>query len=119
VCSSIDVYRINCVYIYTYLTHLILLNLISETVYVKVGFEVLTAVVMKSSVFWDIILTLVSCLAYSLSLKMEATCSPETSVDFQRTTRRYSPEDGTLQIKYGFSMKRLIMDPCHAILERR
>jgi hypothetical protein len=26
---------------------------------------------------------------------MEAICSPETSVDFQRTTMRYIPEDGT------------------------
>jgi hypothetical protein len=33
--------------------------------------------------------TLVSCLAYSSTLKMEATCSPGTSVDFQRTTRRH------------------------------
>jgi hypothetical protein len=30
------------------------------------------------------------------SLKMEAICSSETSVDTQRTTRRYIPEDGTL-----------------------
>jgi hypothetical protein len=28
---------------------------------------------------------------------MEAICSYETSVDFQRTTRRYAPEGGTLQ----------------------
>jgi hypothetical protein len=28
---------------------------------------------------------------------MEATCSSETSVDFQRTTRRYIPEDRTLR----------------------
>jgi hypothetical protein len=75
-----------------------------------VGFEVLTPVVMKSSIFWDITLrsavkvgwrfggkcgllffTLVY-LAYSPTLKMEATCSSETSVDFQRTTRRYIPE---------------------------
>jgi hypothetical protein len=35
---------------------------------------------------------LVSCLAYSSILKMEATCSPETSVDFQQTTLRYIPE---------------------------
>jgi hypothetical protein len=28
---------------------------------------------------------LVSCLAYSLTLKMEATCSSETSVDFKWT----------------------------------
>jgi hypothetical protein len=27
---------------------------------------------------------------------MEAICSSETSVDFQRTTRRYIPEDSTL-----------------------
>jgi hypothetical protein len=35
-------------------------------------------------------------LAYSSTLKMEATCSCETSVDFQRTTLRYIPEDRTL-----------------------
>jgi hypothetical protein len=32
-------------------------------------------------------------LTYSLTLKMEATCFSETSVDFQRTKRRYVPED--------------------------
>jgi hypothetical protein len=32
----------------------------------------------------------------SLTLKIEAICSSETSVDTQRTTRRYIPEDGTL-----------------------
>jgi hypothetical protein len=30
-------------------------------------------------------------------MKMEATYCSETSVDFQRTTRRYIPEDRTLQ----------------------
>jgi hypothetical protein len=44
--------------------------------------------------------TLVSCLAYSSSLKMEGTYSSETSVDFQRAARRYIPEDGTLHIEY-------------------
>jgi hypothetical protein len=39
---------------------------------------------------------LVSCLAYSSTLKLETTCSPETSVDFQRTTRHFIPEDKTL-----------------------
>jgi hypothetical protein len=33
---------------------------------------------------------LVSWLAYSLTLKMEATCSTETSVGYQRTTRQSS-----------------------------
>jgi hypothetical protein len=40
--------------------------------------------------------TLVSCLAYSSTLKMEATSSSEKSVDFERTTRRYIPEHRTL-----------------------
>jgi hypothetical protein len=39
---------------------------------------------------------LVSCLAYSSALKMEATCSSETSVDFHRNTRRYISEDITI-----------------------
>jgi hypothetical protein len=82
-------------------------------------------VVMKNFIFWDITpcsrlkvkptfqrnqgescwqgefsfppsFTLVSCWAYSSTLKMEATCSSETSVGFQRTTRHYFPEDSTL-----------------------
>jgi hypothetical protein len=40
--------------------------------------------------------TQVCCLAYSSALKMEAISSSETSVDTQRTTRRYIPEDCTL-----------------------
>jgi hypothetical protein len=39
---------------------------------------------------------LVSCLAHFSTLKMEATCPPETSADFKRTTRPYIPEDRTL-----------------------
>jgi hypothetical protein len=41
---------------------------------------------------------LVFCLTYSSTLKMEATCSSGTSVDFRQTTRRYTsiPEDRTL-----------------------
>jgi hypothetical protein len=35
-------------------------------------------------------------LGHSLTLKMEATCSFETSVGFQQTTRRYIGEDRTL-----------------------
>jgi hypothetical protein len=40
---------------------------------------------------------LVSRLAHSSTLKMEAICSVETTVDFQQTTRRYIPEDRTLR----------------------
>jgi hypothetical protein len=64
-----------------------------------------TKVVMNSSIFWDITpcsplsvdriglpsdFTLVSFSAYS-ALKMDVTYSYETSVDFQRNTRRYIP----------------------------
>jgi hypothetical protein len=41
--------------------------------------------------------TLVSCLAYYSTLKMNETCSYEMLVDFQRTIRRCIPEDRTLQ----------------------
>jgi hypothetical protein len=60
-----------------------------------VWFEVLTAVVMKSPVFWDV--TLCSLLKANrrfggiCRLKMETTCSYETSVGFQRTTLLYIP----------------------------
>jgi hypothetical protein len=78
-----------------------------------VWFEVLTAVVMKSSAFWSIMpcslkpatcLTLVSCLTQSSTLKMEATCSFKTFADFQRTIKRYIPEDVTLQISCTHSI---------------
>jgi hypothetical protein len=39
---------------------------------------------------------LVSCLAYSSTLKREVICSSETPVDFQRTTWRYIPKVRTL-----------------------
>jgi hypothetical protein len=96
-----------------------------KSVYLR--FEVLTAMVMKRFVFWDITPCSPlkvnrrfggtcrihlqgrrinqarnqheSCsLAYSSTLKMEATCFSETSVDFQQTTRHYIPEDRTFQI---------------------
>jgi hypothetical protein len=49
------------------------------------GFQVLTAVVAGSYWFPG--------LAYSSTLKMEAVCSSEMSVDFQRNVSRYIPED--------------------------
>jgi hypothetical protein len=63
-----------------------------------VAFKVLTAVVMKSCIFREI----TPCSPLSVNrhlggtLKMETTYSSETSVDFQRTTRRYIPEDRIL-----------------------
>jgi hypothetical protein len=46
---------------------------------------------------------LASCWAYSSILKMWAIWSSETSVEFQRTTRRHIPEDRTLQYTEIFS----------------
>jgi hypothetical protein len=48
---------------------------------------------------------LVSCLAYSSMLKMEASCYSETSVDFQRAKRRYITEDRTLQYHHCGHLK--------------
>jgi hypothetical protein len=39
---------------------------------------------------------LVSCLDYCSTLKMEATCSSETSLNFQRATQCYTGEDTIL-----------------------
>jgi hypothetical protein len=84
-----------------------------------VRFEVLTAMVMKRTVFWDktpyspfsvnrrfggggkhlLSRWYLSQLIFS-TLKMTAICSSETSVDTERTTRGYTPEDGTLQRDY-------------------
>jgi hypothetical protein len=40
---------------------------------------------------------LVPCVAYSSTRNMEGASSSEISIDFQRTTRRYIPEDRALQ----------------------
>jgi hypothetical protein len=44
------------------------------------------------------------CWFLALILKMEATCSSETSADFQRATRHYIPLERTLQIKIFFPL---------------
>jgi hypothetical protein len=85
------------------------------------AFEVLTVVVINSSIFWDI--TPCSLLKFSQCFlgicrlhlqgrisrarnqhksKMEVTCSTETSVDLQRTTRCYIQEARTLHIISSF-----------------
>jgi hypothetical protein len=73
-----------------------------ETGIYKAGLEFLTAVVIKTSIFWDI--TPYSLMkvkgtfrrntsphfrAYSSALNMKAKCSSETSANFHRTTQRY------------------------------
>jgi hypothetical protein len=88
----------------------------------SVGFEILTAVVMKSIIFWD--MTPCSSLSFNQrfggtyhlhiqgqgnkfcllvfaelipsTLKMEAVCFSETSVETQRTTVLHIPENDTL-----------------------
>jgi hypothetical protein len=49
-----------------------------------------------SQAMHDACFMLVCCLDYSSTLKTEATCSSETSVDFQWTKRRYIPDDTSL-----------------------
>jgi hypothetical protein len=50
------------------------------------------------------LLTCWSLLKFSSTLKMEAICSTETSVDFQQTTRRHIPEHDTLQYIVKFDL---------------
>jgi hypothetical protein len=52
---------------------------------------------------WSTAFTLVSCSAYYSTLNMEAICSSETSVDFQRTTQRYIPEDNILNSQFVYA----------------
>jgi hypothetical protein len=68
--------------------------------------RVITYTLTQSSIFWYItpfsllkvnrLFTLVSSLPYSSTQKMEAICSSDTSVGFQRTTQRYIPKDRIL-----------------------
>jgi hypothetical protein len=79
------------------------MNMISS-----VGFEVFTAVVMKSIIFWDMTpCSPLSCARrfllarwfaepISSTLKMEAISSSETAGATQRNTRRHIPEDDIL-----------------------
>jgi hypothetical protein len=55
-----------------------------------------------------------ACLATSSALKMKATCSSETSVDFQQTSQRYIPEDRQL---YNF-MYIIFIDPSYVVQQR-
>jgi hypothetical protein len=50
---------------------------------------------MKEAILLASCLMLFSCLVCSLTLKRGETYSSEISVDFQRTTLRYIPEDRT------------------------
>jgi hypothetical protein len=57
------------------------------------------------AIFSDVMLAtcfiLVSCLAYSSTLKMEATYPSETLIDSQRITWHYIPEDATQLLHCG------------------
>jgi hypothetical protein len=91
--------------------------------FVDVGFEVLTAVVTKSAVFWNIaqcsplkvilrfgvtfqqhLQALLATCFHALFLPVlffdpkDEGCSSVTSVEFQRATRRYIPDDSTPRI---------------------
>jgi hypothetical protein len=72
---------------------------------------------MKSTIIWDIMprsLLSVYRRFGGSTLRMEAICSTETSVDTQRTTRRYIPEDGTL---HNHHCENLILHKLHALTD--
>jgi hypothetical protein len=72
----------------TRITVLKIMMQVYKTIFAVVGFEVLIVVVMKSTSMKA---------GGKQTLKKAAKCSFETSIDTQRTTRHYIPEDGTLQ----------------------
>jgi hypothetical protein len=51
----------------------------------------------EADIFIAAYFKMISCITYSSTLKMEATCSSETSVDFQPSIWRYNPEYRTLR----------------------
>jgi hypothetical protein len=59
---------------------------------------------------------LVSCLAYSSTLKMEAICFSKMSVDFQHTTWPYAPEDSTLHNHHCENLKSYIVFLFYGVL---
>jgi hypothetical protein len=116
---------------YMYWTSIGLFSDIWQRMQYCVGFEIFTVVVLKSSVFRDTMLCIMLKVNWrfrgichlhlagrrisrarnqresgwqTATLKMEAVCSSETSVDFQQTTRRYILEDRTLHMQYCFSL---------------
>jgi hypothetical protein len=54
---------------------------------------------------------MVTCLAYSSILKMEAVCSSEMSIYVYRTTQRYIPEDSILHSHHPKNLKPIISSP--------
>jgi hypothetical protein len=78
---------------------------------VFVGFKVLTMMIMKSMIFFVTVcslvevhqqcachlLVLVSCVAFSSVLEMEAISFGKRLVDFYHATSHYNPEDCTLE----------------------
>jgi hypothetical protein len=59
----------------------------------------------RTQLFLPLAFMLVYCSVYFSALKKEATCSSETSVAFQRTTRRYIPEDELPVCSKGLRMR--------------
>jgi hypothetical protein len=53
----------------------------------------------------------------SSTLKMEAICSSESSVDTQQTTWRHIPEDDTLQMPYSLEKARRFGGAHHVHLQ--
>jgi hypothetical protein len=69
----------------------------------------------KKHVASRVCLTVVSCLIYSSTPKIEEICSSEKSVNFNRSTRRHFPEDRTLQGYYFLGQHHLFKTKFRAV----
>jgi hypothetical protein len=64
-----------------------------KSVFALVGLEILTVVIMKSFIFWDVTL----CSPVNVNQRFRGTCAAsETLVDLHWTTQDYIPEDRAL-----------------------
>jgi hypothetical protein len=110
----------------------------SFLIYEKVKREIcvwsqnLTAVFLNGSIFWNTApcspllpayLLLVSCMAYSRTLRMEGKCSLKTLVDFQWATWRYIPahllKNVCSYINNSTNLNVLLFSSRHAVQARR
>jgi hypothetical protein len=66
-------------------------------------FEVLTAVTVNHTVFWDV-MPAAYCFAYSLTLKVQAACSSKMSVNFCQTTNSSTFNDVLFSRGYRTSL---------------
>jgi hypothetical protein len=58
--------------------------------------------ILDLGITWKYVATIHGPVAYPSTVKIEAVCFSETSLDFQRTTRRYMPGDIVIALHHSY-----------------